>query len=129
MTSRPEALETARAEVPGGTFTVCDVTDQAGVDALVSQALDRPRAHRHPRQHRRASTTTSWPAHEVDDATWDRVLAVNTTAVMRLCRGGPARHAGQRGAGAIVNIASIAGLSGGASGLAYTASKHDRWSA
>ena len=38
-------------------------------------------------------------AHEVDDATWDRVLAVNTTAVMRLCRAGPARDAGPGGRG------------------------------
>ena len=119
---KAEALETARAEVPGGTFTVCDVTDQAGVDALVSQALA---------DHGRIDILGNiagindyfLAAHEVDDATWDRVLAVNTTAVMRLCRAVlPGMQ--DRRAGAIVNIASIAGLGGGASGLAYTASKH-----
>src|SRR6188472_3465927 len=41
---KPDGVETARAAVPVGTFTVCDVTDQAGVDALVGQVLaDRGR--------------------------------------------------------------------------------------
>ena len=33
------AVETARAAVPTGTFTVCDVTDQAALDALVGRTL------------------------------------------------------------------------------------------
>jgi NAD(P)-dependent dehydrogenase (short-subunit alcohol dehydrogenase family) len=119
---RPEAVETARAAVPGGTFTACDVTDQAGVERLVSETVA---AHgRIDVLGNIAGINDAFlAAHEVDDATWDRVLAVNTTAVMRLCRAVlPSMQA--RGAGAIVNIASIAGLGGGASGLAYTASKH-----
>ena len=119
---KAEGVEAARAAVPGGTFTVCDVTDQSAVDGLVGRALA---------DHGRidilgniAGINDSFlPAHEVDDATWDRVLAVNTTAVMRLCRAVlPGMQ--DRRSGAIVNIASIAGLGGGASGLAYTASKH-----
>jgi NAD(P)-dependent dehydrogenase (short-subunit alcohol dehydrogenase family) len=63
------------------------------------------------------------PAAEVDDATWDRVFAVNVKAQMRLIR---AVLPGmlEAGKGAIVNLASEAGLRGSAAGVAYTASKH-----
>lgn len=63
------------------------------------------------------------PVSELDDATWDRVIAVNLTGVMRLCRALlPAMR--QAGHGVIVNVASIGGLTGAVSGAAYAASKH-----
>lgn len=63
------------------------------------------------------------PPAEVDDATWDRVLAVNLTAPMRLTRAVlPLMIAA--GGGAIVNVSSEASLRASASGVAYTASKH-----
>ena len=63
------------------------------------------------------------PVAEVDDATWERVFAINVTGMMRLLRAAlPVMLAG--GGGAIVNVASEAGLRGGAAGVAYTASKH-----
>jgi len=62
------------------------------------------------------------PVTEVDDATWDRVLAINTTAMMRLMRHFiPAMVTAHRGS--IVNVASEAALRICA-GVAYTASKH-----
>jgi NAD(P)-dependent dehydrogenase (short-subunit alcohol dehydrogenase family) len=63
------------------------------------------------------------PVGELDDDTWDRVLAVNLTAPMRLTRAALGTMV-PAGAGAIVNVASEAALRGGASGTAYTASKH-----
>jgi NAD(P)-dependent dehydrogenase (short-subunit alcohol dehydrogenase family) len=63
------------------------------------------------------------PAHEVSDELWERIFAVDLTGPMRLCRAVlPGMM--QRGAGSIVNVASIAGLRGGISGAAYTAAKH-----
>jgi NAD(P)-dependent dehydrogenase (short-subunit alcohol dehydrogenase family) len=60
---------------------------------------------------------------EVDDATWERVFAVNVVSVMRLTRAAiPLMKAAGRGA--IVNVASEASLRGSAAGAAYTASKH-----
>ena len=54
---------------------------------------------------------------------WELAFAVNVTAPFLLCQAVlPGMIAS--GAGAIVNIASIAGLSGGRAGTAYTASKH-----
>jgi NAD(P)-dependent dehydrogenase (short-subunit alcohol dehydrogenase family) len=63
------------------------------------------------------------PPAEVDDATWDRVLAVNLTGPMRLTRAVlPAMLAA--GAGSIVNVASEAAIRPSAAGAAYTTSKH-----
>ena len=63
------------------------------------------------------------PAHEVDDETWARVLAVNVTGPMLLGRRVlPLMMA--RKSGSIVNVSSAGGLRGGAAGCAYTTSKH-----
>jgi NAD(P)-dependent dehydrogenase (short-subunit alcohol dehydrogenase family) len=62
------------------------------------------------------------PPGEVDDATWERVLAVNLTATMRMTRAVlPLMLAAGRGA--IVNVSSEAGFRASASGVAYAASK------
>ena len=62
------------------------------------------------------------PPAELDDATWERVLAVNLTATMRTTRAVlPLMLAA--GEGAIVNVSSEAGLRASASGVAYAASK------
>lgn len=63
------------------------------------------------------------PLGELDDDTWDRVLGVNLDGVMRLTRAVlPIMQTAGRGA--IVTVATEASLGGGASGVAYTASKH-----
>jgi NAD(P)-dependent dehydrogenase (short-subunit alcohol dehydrogenase family) len=60
--------------------------------------------------------------HEVSDEEWDRVLDINLTAAMRLCRA-VLPHMRAAGGGAIVNVASIAAL-GGNGGIPYCVSKH-----
>jgi NAD(P)-dependent dehydrogenase (short-subunit alcohol dehydrogenase family) len=63
------------------------------------------------------------PLAEVDDETWEHVLAVNLGSMMRLSRAVlPLMLAG--GGGSIVNVSSEAGLRGSAAGVAYTTSKH-----
>ncbi|MFD0714798.1 SDR family oxidoreductase [Paenibacillus sp. GCM10027626] len=63
------------------------------------------------------------PLHEVTDALWERVLAVNTTGPMRAIRLAlPIFTA--KGKGNIINVASIGGLQGSRAGAAYTTSKH-----
>lgn len=58
----------------------------------------------------------------VDDAVWDRMFAVNVKGMFYCARAvAPAMRA--RGAGAIVNIASIAALTGDGSSLPYAVSK------
>jgi NAD(P)-dependent dehydrogenase (short-subunit alcohol dehydrogenase family) len=104
------------------TMLPADVTDPAAVDRLVDEASGR-----HGRVDLLANVAgiMDWflPAHEVDDETWQRVLAVNVTGPMQLCRRVLPGMLTRR-AGAIVNVASVAGLRGGGAGIAYTASKH-----
>ncbi len=63
------------------------------------------------------------PPAEMDDAVWDRVLAINLTALMRLTRAVLPLML-EAGSGAIVNVSSEASLRASASGAAYTSSKH-----
>jgi len=60
---------------------------------------------------------------DVDDAMWERVLAINVSGPMYLSRKVVPLMVAQ-GSGSIVNTASLAGLGGGAAGVAYTVSKH-----
>lgn len=63
------------------------------------------------------------PVADVSDDLWRRVLATNLDGTFYACRlAVPAME--KQGAGAIVNIASIAGHQGSRAGAAYTASKH-----
>ncbi|WP_426319907.1 SDR family NAD(P)-dependent oxidoreductase [Microbacterium sp. E-13] len=63
------------------------------------------------------------PTAEISDATWDRVLAVNVTSMMKLTRAVIGRML-PAGAGSIVNVGSEAGQRGSAAGTPYTTSKH-----
>ena len=63
------------------------------------------------------------PVGELTDDVWNRVLAVNLTGPMMLCRAAVGVML-PKGGGSIVNIASVGGLAGGRAGAAYTASKH-----
>jgi NAD(P)-dependent dehydrogenase (short-subunit alcohol dehydrogenase family) len=60
---------------------------------------------------------------ELDNVMWERVLGINLNGPMYLSRLVVPRLVAQ-GGGAIVNVASVAGVGGGAAGAAYTTSKH-----
>lgn len=109
----------AVVEEIGGVGVVADVSTQAGVEAILEAAGDRVDVLANV-----AGIMDGFlPVHEVDDATWEQVLAVNLTGPMRLTRGiVPLMMAAGRGT--IVNVASEAALRGSAAGVAYTASKH-----
>lgn len=63
------------------------------------------------------------PIHEVEDVMWERIFAINVTAIMRLSRAVLPLML-QAKSGSVVNISSEAGLRGSAGGAAYTAAKH-----
>lgn len=63
------------------------------------------------------------PTHEQDEADWDRVLSINLKGVW-LCLKYELPPMLAQGGGAIVNVASLAGLLGFRYGAAYAASKH-----
>jgi NAD(P)-dependent dehydrogenase (short-subunit alcohol dehydrogenase family) len=60
---------------------------------------------------------------EMPDDMWERVLGINLNGPMYTSRKAIPVMVKQ-GGGSIVNIASVAGLEGGAAGAAYTVSKH-----
>lgn len=97
-----------------------DVTEQADVDRVVAAAPDG-------RVDLLANVAGIMdyflPVTDLDDRTWDRIIAVNLTGPMRLCRAviPLMRRAGH---GAIVNVSSVGGLTGSVAGTAYVASKH-----
>lgn len=62
------------------------------------------------------------PVHLMAVEEWDRVVAVNLTGTMHVCRAAIATML-DTGGGSIVNIASIEGLEAGEGGSAYNASK------
>ena len=106
-------------EVGGGHLLTADVTAQADVDRVVAAAggtVDILANVAGIMDH-------FLPLDEVDDATWDRVIGVNLTGVMRLSRAVlPLMR--EAGGGAIVTVASEASIGAGAAGVAYTSSKH-----
>jgi NAD(P)-dependent dehydrogenase (short-subunit alcohol dehydrogenase family) len=102
-----------------GRFIRCDVTQQRDVDELVAAAGERVDVLANV-----AGVMDHFvPLGELDDATWERVMAINLTGVMRLSRAVLAPMIAA-GGGAIVTVASEASLSAGAAGVAYTTSKH-----
>ncbi len=60
---------------------------------------------------------------ELSDDVWRRVLGINLDGPMFASRRA-VQHMLKQGSGSIINIASTAGIRGGAAGAAYTTSKH-----
>ena len=98
---------------------VGDITKQADIDAIVAAAGDRIDGLANV-----AGINDDFsPLHETSDEIWDRVIGINLTGGFKLSRAViPVMLSAGRGA--IVNIASEAGIRGNASGNAYTVSKH-----
>lgn len=116
-----ERLDELVAENPGLGFAVVagDITDQAVVDQVVATAEGRIDALANV-----AGIMDKFePIHEIEDATWERVMNVNVNSVLKLSRAVVPLML-DAGQGAVVNVASEAGLRGSAAGVAYTASKH-----
>jgi NAD(P)-dependent dehydrogenase (short-subunit alcohol dehydrogenase family) len=60
---------------------------------------------------------------ELDNDIWRRVLSINLDGPMFTCRRA-IPHMLKQGGGSIINVASIAGVSGASAGAAYTSAKH-----
>jgi len=107
-------LDAAAAEKTAGEIGAsahqCDVTGEASVEAAMAAV-----AARHGGVDILVNNAGIGLRHAAVDhpiADWDKVVAVNLTGVF-LCSRAAARHMFKRGGGAVVNLASIMGFSGG----------------
>jgi NAD(P)-dependent dehydrogenase (short-subunit alcohol dehydrogenase family) len=116
-----ETVALIDAEGGSAAFTPCDVTSAQDCAALVATALARFGALDCAVNN--AGIAVHKPLAEVTEEEYDRVLAVNLKGVFLGMRAQiPAMV--ERGGGAIVNIASVAGLMAVPLISPYTASKH-----
>jgi NAD(P)-dependent dehydrogenase (short-subunit alcohol dehydrogenase family) len=126
LTGRNAAnLEQIAAEIAGrggrALALPCDVADGRAVDLAVAQA----RAALGPILIliNNAGITASVKFADTDDATWERIMRVNATGPFFCCRAVVPDMIAQQW-GRIINIASIAALTGLPYSAAYSASKH-----
>ena len=118
-----QGLEETKAAAGGGIETMpVDVTRAEDVERVVGRTLEA--FGRIDVLANVAGIIDNFLAvHEMDDATWEKVMAVNVDGPMRLCRA-VLPHLMEQGSGAIVNVCSQASIRGGTAGFAYTTSKH-----
>jgi len=91
------------------TFIPCDVTNGAAVEAAVSKTVSLYGALHILINNAGGGAREMFP--EESDETWDRVLRVNLTACFLTCRAAWP-HLIKSGTGAIVNVSSLAAVSG-----------------
>jgi 3-oxoacyl-[acyl-carrier protein] reductase len=117
--------ETAEAiEQAGGEAIAIptDVADTAAVQAMADGALER--FGRVDVLMSNAGILDDFePAAETSDEVWNRILGVNLNGMFFTARALIPQML-EHGGGAIINVASTAGLNGGNGGAAYTTSKH-----
>ncbi len=97
-----------------------DLTDRARVDAACSELLRKTRVDILVNG---AGILRRGPAADSPAADWDAVMAVNVDSAFFLAQRF-ARPMLERGAGKIINIASLLSFQGGMNAVAYAAAKH-----
>ena len=101
--------EAIRAEGGEATFFPCDVTNRATVEAAVAQTVSTYGALHVLINNAGGGARDMFP--DESDEVWDRVLRVNLTACFLTCRAAWP-HLIEAGSGAIVNVTSLAAVSG-----------------
>lgn len=117
-TERLEEFAAAHADADV-TTVAGDITNDGDIAAIVAAAGGRVDALANVA----GIMDDMTPLHEVSDAVWERVFAVNVDGLFKLSRAVIPLML-EQSKGSIVNVASEAALRGSAAGLAYTASKH-----
>ena len=113
-----DGLANLRREISGVKTVIADVSTSMGADAALAAAggiVD-------VLSNNAGIHDGGGAIDELDDADWDRVIAVNLRAAFLLSRRVVTGMLNRR-SGVIVNMSSVAGLRGGRTGVAYTSSK------
>ena len=111
-------------EADGGeaAFANVDVTDSADVSAMVSETVETY-GGLDVAVNNAGIISRMVPTEDLEEADWDRIVDINLTGVWNCMRNElPAMTAD--GGGAIVNLASVAGLTGMPTLSSYSATKH-----
>jgi NAD(P)-dependent dehydrogenase (short-subunit alcohol dehydrogenase family) len=118
-----ESVNETAAGLHGGAVevVVADVTDEAAVAAIMNRALARF-GRVDVLANVVGGSRPGKTAVQLSLDEWDRLLALNLTSTFLMCRAVVA-HMEERGKGAIVNVASGAGLRGMRSNPGYVAAK------
>lgn len=103
-------------------FASCDVADEAQVAALVAGAVERF-GGLNAMVNNAGLPGAFGRITDIDVADWDRTFAVLTRGVFLGTKHAARQFAAAGSGGAIVNMASVAGLSGGVGPQAYSAAK------
>ena len=115
-----EDLLAALARETGVEVRVCDVTDQSAVAHTVRSA-SRLKGALHIVVNA-AGIMHADNVADIEDTSWERLLAVNLSGTMRVCRAAiPYLRAA--GGGAVVNVSSVAAFNGSAGMASYAAGK------
>ena len=117
-----ETVEILKSEGGDGLFVPTNVAEPSDVEALVNRTLDTY-GGLHCAFNNAGILPPTRPLAEQDEATFDRVIAVDLRGVF-ICLKYEIRQMAKAGGGAIVNTASIAGLIADPGMAPYVAAKH-----
>lgn len=120
-----ESMETVRlVEATGGTaaFVRADMASRPDIERMVAETVRLYGRLDIAFNNAGIEGSMRVPAHEYDEAVWDRLIAVNLTGVW-LCMKHEIRQMLAQGGGVIVNMSSVSGLIGSQVGVGYGASK------
>jgi NAD(P)-dependent dehydrogenase (short-subunit alcohol dehydrogenase family) len=108
----------------GGTaeFVACDISDERSVDELIARSAEFLGGMDFAVNNAGIADSPGH-LHELDVAAWDKVMSVDLRGTF-LCMRAELKVMYQAGRGAIVNMASNAGLKNAPSMAAYTSAKH-----
>jgi glucose 1-dehydrogenase len=114
-----------RIEQDGGwaSFCLTDVSKAADAEAMVQTAVERY-GRLDCAVNNAAVTPDTHPIAELDEAEWDRILAVDLKGVALCLKYEIGQMLSQGGGGAIVNVGSVSSFRPQPANAAYTAAKH-----
>ena len=117
-----ETVDLIRAAGGDAIFVRTDVSHAAEIEALVARAVDHYGALNFAFNNAGIEGDPFVPLARLSEASWDDVIDINLKGVFLSMKYELPHIVKSRGA--IVNMASVAGLRGGRLGVAYYASKH-----
>ena len=120
--SKIEAVSQEIQDIGGRSLAVtCDVTDQTEIDDALAQIAEKFGAPTILINNAGVAESHKFETHP--DELWNRMIAVNLTGTFQMCRA-CAPGMLEAGWGRVVNIGSVASMTGAPYIAAYTAAKH-----